>query len=233
MRQELRKQLALIYDAPAPKKKRSFFRGLAVKPLGFGHILKLQFTFISKGSWLVSLLALGGIIIMNCFFEEKLLGAMLAVMPFLAIAATMESCRSSFYGMAELELAARFSLKSILLARMGIIGIENLALAALAAFFVREGFFPAMLYILVPYLATVWGSFQIVRVIPGWEGLYSSAALAAVVSVLTLFGKWNLKQLYTGRYFGYWLLATVILLCLTFRESRKIIRGEDVMVMHG
>lgn len=161
------------------------------------------------------------------------MGAVLAAMPFLAITATTESIRSAIYGMDELECAARFSLKSILLARMGIIGMENLLFAALTAIFEGGSFFQTMLYILVPYLVTVWGSFQIVRHVPGWEGIYSSAGLAVAVSMMTIFGRWNVKWIYGGRYFEWWLLAVAVLLCLTIRESRKIIQSGSAMAMHG
>ena len=41
-----------------------------------------------------------------------------ALLPFVALLAVTEGTRSAVYGMEELELATRFSLKSVLLARL-------------------------------------------------------------------------------------------------------------------
>ena len=43
-----------------------------------------------------------------------------SMLPLIALCAVTESARSKTYGMAELEQASRFSLKSVMLARMGI-----------------------------------------------------------------------------------------------------------------
>ena len=44
------------------------------------------------------------------------------LLPFVALLAVTEGTRSAVYGMEELELATRFSLKSVLLARLCLVG---------------------------------------------------------------------------------------------------------------
>lgn len=214
-----------MYEAPPPKNKRNFLRKIEAQPIGFGHVLLIQFSFVSGGSWLVSLIALGGIVYLNRFYEKWFLGAVLALMPFLAVAAAVESVRSTIYGMDELERTARFSLKSILLARMGIVGVENMLLAIIAALFAGGDFLQTMLYILTPYLMTACGSFYLVRHISGWEGIYSCAGLAFAVCLLTLLSRRIYGWLYQEQYTVWWMIAVIVLLCLMFTESRRVVRA--------
>ena len=51
-----------------------------------------------------------------------------ALLPFVALLAVTEGTRSAVYGMEELELATRFSLKSVLLARLCLVGSLHAAL---------------------------------------------------------------------------------------------------------
>ena len=54
--------------------------------------------------------------------EKDVLWIISALIPFIAMSILTENARSGIYLMAELEMAARFSLKSVILARMEILG---------------------------------------------------------------------------------------------------------------
>ena len=55
--------------------------------------------------------------------DEKYVGAVYGLVPFLVLISVTESTRSYRYEMEELELSSRFSLKSIVMARMVILGV--------------------------------------------------------------------------------------------------------------
>ena len=195
------------------------------------HIVWVQFSHISKWSWVVSALILVGILYLNVWGSEtiagtfrdkkEMFGAVLALMPFLAAVCVSESIRPSIYGMKELEMSARFSLKSIILVRMGIVGLENLLLALVAALFVGGSFFQTILYLLVPYLFTTYGSFLLVRKDYGGGGMYFCLGLAVAVSGLMMVSTLNFRWIYQGQYVPTWLAVMAVLAWLTFHESRK------------
>ena len=62
------------------------------------------------------------------FLERNILWVVSALIPFAALTAITENIRSEVYLMAEFEMTVCFSLKSVLLARMAILGIVHLIL---------------------------------------------------------------------------------------------------------
>ena len=77
--------------------------------------------------------------------EEIYVSMIYGVVPFLVMLSVTESMRSYRYGMEELELSARFSLKSIVMARMLMLGIGNLAvLIAIAGVLGDDQLLPAL-----------------------------------------------------------------------------------------
>ncbi len=59
------------------------------------------------------------------FASENTVWIVSAFTPFLALLLIAESTKSAIYGMNELEMSARFSLKSVVLARLIILGVFN------------------------------------------------------------------------------------------------------------
>lgn len=234
-----RAELKRLFEAPPPAGKRKFFRKLGIPPMKTGHVLWVQFSHISKWSWFVAAALLLIIIYMNYFGSGKMAGAAfegkewfgtaLAFMPFLAVACVSESVRSVMYGMEELEMSARFSLKSIILVRMGIVGLENMLLALAVATFVGRDFFQNVVYLLVPYLLTAYGSFLLVRRRRDGGETYLCAGLALAVSALMYESTWELQWIYQERYIAVWLLALVVLAWMSFCESRRtLIQAESI-----
>ena len=71
--------------------------------------------------------------------------------------------------MEELELSSRFSLKAIVMARMGVIGLGNLMLLLILAAFVwrRSSLLTAGVYLLLPYLLATFLNLMLVRKVSG------------------------------------------------------------------
>lgn len=119
------------YQKPIQEHKRQFFRRLEAPKPRLLHMVTTQIAFLPKWSWILSVIVFMGAFSLNCFFPEKVLGVVLGTIPFFVLITVTECVRSISYGMEELEMAARFSLKSIVLARLGILGSSNLLLLLL------------------------------------------------------------------------------------------------------
>ncbi|MDE7222847.1 MAG: hypothetical protein K2O34_03570, partial [Acetatifactor sp.] len=121
----------------------------------------------------------------------------------------------TMYNMTELELSTRFSVKSIVLARMGLLGSFHLLLLLLLLPFLvtcgQKGIWQTGVYLLVPYLMTTFLSMAWVRRVRGRESLYLCLGVAVVVSSLQVVGS-NAGDWYRGQLLPWWLLALVLLL---------------------
>ncbi len=232
MNPKMKDMLKKLYQAPEPAGKRAFIRTIGPQPLDLRHMLCTQASYISKWEWILSVIVFGTAVLMSWFFESAAFCVLLAMMPLLAAAGVLESVRSIIYGMDELEKSARFSLKCIVLARMGIVGIENLILTLISALFVQGELLQTMLYLIVPYLITVSGSFFIVRAVSGrgntyehiYESMYACMGSAFAVSCGAAASIRNYSWIYQEQFQIFWAGAAILLLGMTFRESRRIMQ---------
>lgn len=180
--------LRALCAAPEPERKAEFFKRLAEQGLtdrrpaamSQGEFLRRQFSYIPKWIWVLSgalLLIITGIICLNAgslnpgglnpgnlnpdIYNPG--GYPFALTPLLAALVLLETGRSFRFKMAELEYTARFSLRSVMLARMFWVGAVDTAglLIVICAVWRRLSFSPlrVFLYMMVPYLcAALLGS---------------------------------------------------------------------------
>lgn len=234
MNKKLKKALKEEFAAPAPVDKWNFLRSIEEKgtePIGNWGFICTQTAYIRKWVWGVSLLifviSLAGAVCM----EKDLLWCICAFMPVLALTVAAESGRSKLYGMAELELASRFSLRSILLARLGVLGMGNLALVLLLAplAFQNSGVSlgRASVYMLCPYLLTVSGGLWIVRRVRGKEAVYLCAGMAAAVSIGSTVSHQIFHTFYQERTFFWWLAALLVFAYGTLRQCFQLVKEAE------
>ena len=121
-------ELKLAFEAPMPLKKRQFLRTIEPSGMNMFEFLISQLGYIRKWIWGVSLLIFSVSLIGSVFLSVEMLWIISAMTPLLALIIVAESGRSEYYTMAELELATRFSLRSVILARLTILGLENAVL---------------------------------------------------------------------------------------------------------
>ena len=151
-----------ICQTPEPEEKKAFFQGLEDRGLtsrqpvviNHGDFLLRQFLYVGKWIWLLSavlLLCIMGI----CYGNTG--NYPFALTPLLAVGILVETGRSFRWKMAELEYTARFSLTSIMLARMFLVGIVETVGLLVVIWVVRPWFSYSLirvfLYMTVPYLA--------------------------------------------------------------------------------
>ena len=186
---QIKQELLYYYQAPKPGNKQEFLRRFTEPRMTSWQFMWVQAGYIKKWIWGISVVLL--ILLLSCcsFFRKDILNVMASFAPFIAMSLLAESSRSYVYGMEELELATRFSLKSILLARMGILALFHLLLLSVMVLFsIGSGagqFFLAGICILLPYFTSISIGLPLIRYFHGRESGYLCVAIAIIVSILS------------------------------------------------
>ena len=222
----LKKALAAAYTAPEPTGKRAFLRAMPPMPVSHMRFLLGQAGYIRPVTWAASLAVLALALAAGRLLPADAVWVTSALTPFAALAAVAEGARSALYGMEELELSSRFGLKSLALARMGLVGLVHLGMLAVLAPLGPAGLLRTGAYLLTPYLLTDLLGLAAVRRIRGREALYvcAGAAVLAAGLVLALHG---VKGVYAPAGFRWWGLALILAAALTAREYHKTIRKTE------
>lgn len=216
------------YEAPSPTAKRQFVREHRVDRMSITQVVRTQLHYISKKSWIISF----ALFVLMVVHHDMLLntvwmGSVYALVPFLVMISFTECMRSYQYGMEELELATRFSLKSIVLARLLILGGSNTFALLIVAVVTSNDFWVQMVYLMVPFLITSWCGFIIMRRFAGKDGNYYCFGTSAVISVLQ-FAIFNYYRfIYDLRYFWEWVLIGLLFAFLLVREGVRTIRMTE------
>ena len=231
--------------APEPGRKAKFFRriekeGLADRrpfAMSQAEFLLGQFSYIDKRVWLLSAAVLLLIIVIGRSTTGNELFALTpsALMPFaltplLAAGILAETGRSYRFKMAELEYTARFSLRSVMLARLFVVGTVDTAGILMAVWAVRPrlsySLLRVFLYMMVPYLcACLLGSLyeRKHRADNGW----GSIAICILSSAFFAAAPFVYSRLYEERLTILWAAAFALLVCGLAGSMRKWARGME------
>lgn len=215
MKRQLRYALIEELTPPAPVKKEAFLRSVRTPSISGFTFLCQQAAYIRKRIWILSVLLFAVSLFGAAFLEKNMLWCICSFMPLLALSVITESGRSETFGMAELELSTRFSLRSVVLARLGILGTANLLLLCLllplAFMNSRATLLQTALYMMCPYLLTAFSGLWTMRRIRGRESVFLCAGIAVCIS----FGNILIHQAFPSMYDGIHLLwwAAALMLC--------------------
>lgn len=234
MNRELKKLLRAAYEPPVPRHKQGFLRRIGCfesRGVGWFRFLMTQVSYIGKWVWIASSAVFFTALGYGTLSDKNTIWLFSAIIPFLAVTFITESIRSEVYGMAELEMASRFSLKSLLLARMEILGLMHLLVLCFIAL-IGSGnsgitLFRTGVYLLVPYLLTDAAGLWIARKIRGREAVYGSLAVAVVIGFFPVFLQLIQDYVYDEKYFVWWLAVLVILGGVTLSELKKRIKRTE------
>lgn len=242
MKHSLQKELQQVFEAPPPLYKKDFLhknfpQKNFLQKMEFSKISMAEFTFsqigyIRKWTWSISTLIFVISLTGSVILSLDMLWVISAFSPVLALTVLSESGRSENYEMAELEMATRFSLRSVLFARSGILGTGNLALFCLLMPLGLQnnefGPLQAGVSILTPFLLTSFIGLWIVRRFRGRETMYFCAGIAACISVSVFFSHMTVPQIYQENHIVWWLIG-ILLLCIgTVVQYCKVIRSIPV-----
>lgn len=215
--------LRQAFSVPAPKKKRAFLRTLPKQETGLDALVLSQASYIRKWVWAVSFLIFGIVVLPAHYVNRDVIWILSGVMPFAALLIIMEFAKSSAYGMAELEMSSRFSLKTILLARMILLGAVQLLGLLVAAIPAGATLFVNGSYLLVPYMLTAMLGLIAVRRLHGREGLFACGSIAAVISVVAPMSHFLVPVLYAQENRMLWVLGLLLLVAGFVKEYKRTI----------
>ncbi len=227
MERKRRKELAAYFEAPGPERKQLFIRQFKLPKMNLWHITAMQARYVSKGVWIFSALFFGGAILIAQTVEQKYVNMALGFVPFLVMFSVTESTRSYRCGMEELEMSARFSLKSIIMARMAALGLGNLAALTGAALVLGSRAQINPVHLLTPYFLTAGGGLYIVRNVRGKESSLLCFGLAAFVCVTIVCLSWRFNDIYLPQSVWIWACVCAAGIMLTVGESLRTIRMTE------
>lgn len=231
-KKEMQEILQAAFEAPVPTKKEAFLR-IHTQGISNKEFLLIQATYIRKTTWCVSFTLFVAAFVGAMLLDQNMLWVLAAMIPFLATSAVSENIRSQTFGMAEMEMASRFSLKSVMFARMGILGITHFLLMLVLVLLGHRGGLYSLLetgvYLMVPYLLTTFGGLWINRKIHGKESSYACMGMAAMVSVLQIILGYMHNLIYRADVFQWWILGFFLLISLTIKEMKNMLMRAEAI----
>lgn len=231
-KKKLISSLGQLYLMPNPQKKEDFLRTIRLPELSFREFICIQMGYIRKWNWILAIAIFFISLYVTRYMQDAALWTISAMTPFLALATVLEGARSRKYGMEELEMSSRFSLKVVILARIGTLGLGDLIfIIAIIPFLIAGNHGELVIrsiYILVPYLASAFMNFYIIRKAKIQEGGYYCIAATVSISgfhVILI----TLPQI-TERIMEFNLIPVFILLfgVLAGKECRKMLQQWEV-----
>ena len=228
-------QMKEICRLRRPEGKREFFSGLRARGLlhrrqvamSHGEFLAGQLCYIEKWVWVLS----GMLMLFIVWVCSRNTGNYpFALTPLLAVGILAETGRSYRWKMAELEYAARFSLRSIVLARMFLVGLIDTAGLLIVTFAVRSyltySLIRVFLYMMVPYLtAALLGSLY-ERKKRRDAGL-GSIVICILSSVFFAVAPFFVSILYEESLIIIWAAAFILLTCSLAASVREQMREME------
>lgn len=232
MNRALKNALKNAFDAPEPRGKEAFLRQVKLPPVSLFSILRRQIAYIRKWVWGMDFILLALSLRTCVYLTENTLWMLSAAAPLLALTVLTENGRSEACGMAELEIASRFSLKTVLYARLGILGALNFfILCLLVPVYSLAGQLSLLrtgLYLTCPYLLTTFLGLFLCRRFPEKESRYFCIGTTLGVSLLFTGSHTAMPMLYKTPSLPLWLSAFVLFGAGALRESFTRIRQTQM-----
>ena len=231
MNKKLKNEIAKVFEFPVPSNKSQFLRSLPRQRISTKAFVLRQISFIKTSVWLLSLLILLPAIGGAWFVGEDMIWIVSSFIPFLALLLITESTKSKIYGMNELEMSSRFSLKSVMLAKLSILGILDFfifAILIVVCYLVSgTSLLQTGVYLFVPYLLTTNISLYLVRHSQSKEAVSWCMAVAVLVSGTNIALRYLADFLYQTNYLVWWVIATLLLLGSIIRELYQTFRKTE------
>lgn len=223
--------LKQAFDAPRPVKKGDFLRHMDLPRIPVHEFLFVQMGYICKWSWWISILVFTASVLGLAFLPGTVLWLISGLTPILALTIISENGRSELYKMAELEMATRFSLRSVTFARLAILGLMNLLiLLVLLPIGLWNGTaapFAAALYIITPFLLTSFIGLYIVRNFRGQEAIYACVGTSVGISISLFLSHNVIPFIYREECLCVWMAAALALLLGNGKQCVAMIKKTE------
>ena len=231
MNKKLKRQLNTAFYAPEPVKKESFLKKLRPREITTAEMIFQQLPYIRKAVWLMAVAVLTVAVIGSYAASESTVHVIEALAPLAAVSVCLEMQRSYRYQMTEFEMATRFSIKSVLLARMFIIGDVYVVVFCIIAPVLSVHFGVSIIVIasriMIPYLITISICLHIERTETGRKNRHLSMAIACLVSISVFWiGSYDMPNI--TEFITRWgPLVIILLMALTVYENYKTVNTME------
>lgn len=200
---ELIQWIQTAYAGESTPRKREFLERHRPRELDYRQMLGMQLQYMSP-----QLIAAGGCALAALlaaaadFGGEGLAGTVAVLAPLAALIALTGLGNSARYGMEEIEMASRFSLRMLRVLQLAILGAAGLLVMTAAAVALRAAMGPAggfpFALAAAPYLLTTALCMLVIRRWHSPKNIYGCALAALAVAVATMFGLDFLRECPAG-----------------------------------
>lgn len=233
MRNNLKKELKSAFDAPTPTRKNLFLNQLDYPKASRIDFIKSQLGYIRKRIWILSALLFIGTLLELFFYKvsTSFIWVISSILPFISLVSISEIVRSSTYNMEEFEMSCKHNFLEVSLVRLGILGVANfIVLISILLLFMGKTdfvFFRLGLYLTTPFLLNCYGSLFAINRLKSRETTYICGGVTAFVSILNILLTIQINEIYTERYWLFWVMSFIILAVLSAREIAKLIKKME------
>lgn len=193
MKNEMKDVLKDAFYAPEPKNKKTFLKTIRPREVSTVEMLVQQVRYIRISVWIFALGITTFALFGSWMQMEETKELIPVIMPFLAAVSVLETRRSKKYGMIELEMATRFSLRSVIFARMLVLGLLYIIVLGIISPVIAVSFggqtIITAINIVLPYLITMSICLQVERSSLGRKLEYASFAISTFIAVLMIWIK--------------------------------------------
>lgn len=231
MNHEFKTNIAKAFAAPPPQRKQKFVKKMRPVKISTFDILRVQASYIRAICWILPAMILPVVLLGLWCNLESMIHLTEAITPFLAAIGILETWRSYTCRMSELEQATRFSLRTVVYARMLLTGCAGTAMillssVALAVHF-QVSFLLTAARIMIPYLLTMSLGLQVERTTYGRNNPYCSVVIAAIIAALALWSD-AAPISFAAALSGEWVVALAAgLFVLTIWQAIKTIKFTE------
>lgn len=233
MNRQMKRSIQKAFEAPQPnqQEKARFLKTLPQPGISMWKFILTQATYLRKWTLLFSISLLLPALIGAYHIEKNTLWIVSAFVPFLGLLAVTENARSTTYGMNEFEMSTRFSLRSVILSRMGILGVLDLfilcCLIPLCCIGNDFSLFQTEIYLLVPYLLTVTICLWITRLFHSREAIYGCMSVAVLIGGADIGLHLIADFVYQSSYITWWFVLSVLLVGRMIYETYCTIKQTE------
>ena len=236
---ELKRKLSQVFESPKAKRKEAFLQELNAPRITVGEFIRVQIAYISKISWLLSVLLVGFALLLGYggIFQGSnisMLWAFSSILPLGCVLTVAEVSRSGFSGMWELEMSTRYSLEDVVIARILAITGFQFVLLLLSCLLVERytsfGILRIAVYLTVPCLVNGLVSLWIARNLKGSSIRWCCLTISVLLCGLYFACAGRLMWIYEARYLMWWILLLGALACVNGRELFKMKKNLEEYV---
>lgn len=232
---EIKNLIKNAYDVEPSSNKRAFLKQYQKRELHMFDIVKQQ---IGSAVGISNMLL--GLLVLFCFWQMILqldgygvyeLIRLSGIIPVITITGIFGFGRSERYGMDELEMSTRFTLRTVTMARLIVIGVTDAIIIAciimLSGRLMKLELMQTLFIVAIPYLVTSWGCLVITRKMHNKKDIGAcviyEACICLLCSITSERTPWNVIFFGTG--ISYIVIA--VLCVLIGIEISKLVKGEN------